>query len=104
VPPTIWYRFVAGLNAQLRTVRQGRLHSTLMLVINWFETHAKVWLSLHGLQIDLAWFQLTASGYYQLGLVVNSVDEVAHSTLISEFSNNISIEQLRYSTDIFKAF
>jgi hypothetical protein len=75
VPPTIWYRFVAGLNAQLRTVRQGRLHSTLMLVINWFETHAKVWLSLHGLQIDLAWFQLTSSGYYQLGLVVNSVDE-----------------------------
>lgn len=95
VPATIWYRLVAGLNAQLRTVRQGRLHSTLMPVITWLGTHANYGLSLQGVRVDLAWFQPTDSGYYQLGLVVNSVDEVAHPTLVSEFSNTISIEQLR---------
>lgn len=94
VPATIWYRLVAGLNAQLRTVRQGRLHSTLMPVITWLGTHANYGVSLQGVQVDLAWFHPSASGYYQLGLVVNSV-EVAHDTLVSEFSNTISIEQLR---------
>eukprot|EP01018_Ginkgo_biloba_P032513 Gb_27769 [translate_table: standard] len=95
VPATVWYRFVAGLNAQLRTVRQGCLRNTLLPVINWLSTHANSWLSLQGIRVDLAWFQATSSGYYQLGLVVNAADEVSQPALLSEMSNTMTREQLR---------
>ncbi|CAA6666175.1 unnamed protein product [Spirodela intermedia] len=74
VPPTIWYRLVAGLNAQLRLVRHGNLKLTFLPVISWLETHAKPALILHGVRINLAWFQSTAFGYCQFGLIVNAAD------------------------------
>ncbi|KAH9799818.1 Ephrin type-B receptor [Citrus sinensis] len=70
VPPTICYRLVAGLNAQLRLVRRGRLRATFRPVLRWLETHANPTLQLHGLRVDLAWFQATACGYCQYGLLV----------------------------------
>eukprot|EP00850_Spirogloea_muscicola_P023100 SM000328S12470 [mRNA] locus=s328:66061:75568:- [translate_table: standard] len=77
VPATLWYRFVGGLNVHLRTVRRGGLLcSTLEPVIAWLSSHAMPTLGLHGLQLSLAWFQATASGYYQLGLLLSKVESV----------------------------
>ncbi|KMT03252.1 hypothetical protein BVRB_8g197950 [Beta vulgaris subsp. vulgaris] len=70
MPPTVWYRFVAGVNAQLRLVRRGQLKLTFEPVVNWLETLGNPVLSIHGLRIDLAWFQPTTLGYSQFGLVV----------------------------------
>ncbi|KAJ6840658.1 uncharacterized protein M6B38_118000 [Iris pallida] len=74
VPPTIWYRLVAGLNAQLRLVRRGHLKKSFLPVLQWLETHANPFLSMHGIKVDLAWFQATATGYCQLGLVVYAAE------------------------------
>ena len=70
IPPTIWYRLVAGLNAQLRLVRRGHLKITFGHVVSWLESHANPTLCAYGVHVDLAWFQPTASGYSQFGLVV----------------------------------
>eukprot|EP00257_Ricinus_communis_P015247 XP_015573122.1 uncharacterized protein LOC8275643 [Ricinus communis] len=75
VPPTTWYRMVAGLNAQLRLVRRGRLRVTFRSVIKWLETHANPALRIHGIRVDLAWFQATACGYCQYGLLVYAIEE-----------------------------
>ena len=75
MPPTIWYRLVAGLNAQLRLIRRGHLKKTLLPVISWLETHANPFLSMHSIVVDLAWLQATVSGYCQLGLVVYVADD-----------------------------
>ncbi|XP_022749894.1 uncharacterized protein LOC111299144 isoform X7 [Durio zibethinus] len=82
VPPTIWYRLVAGLNSQLRLVRYGHLKLTFGHVISWLETHANPTLITYGVHVDLAWFQPTSSGYYQFGLVVcaTSNESVLHWT------------------------
>ncbi|XP_047328542.1 uncharacterized protein LOC124931992 [Impatiens glandulifera] len=74
VPPTTWYRFVAGLNAQLRLVRRGHLRVMLQTVINWLDTHANPALRDHGVLVDLAWFQATSSGYCQYGLLVYAIE------------------------------
>uniref|UniRef100_A0A2P2JRD6 Uncharacterized protein MANES_16G106300 n=2 Tax=Rhizophora mucronata TaxID=61149 RepID=A0A2P2JRD6_RHIMU len=74
VTPTLWYRLVAGLNAQLRLVRSGHLKVTFGRVISWLETHANPALSTYGVQVDLAWFQPTSSGYCQFGLAVCAID------------------------------
>ncbi|KAF9613920.1 hypothetical protein IFM89_013167 [Coptis chinensis] len=74
VPPTIWYRLVAGLNANLRLVRRGQLKITFIPVLNWLETHANPALRTYGIRVDLAWFQATACGYCQFGLVVHAID------------------------------
>ncbi|KAK4276957.1 hypothetical protein QN277_015041 [Acacia crassicarpa] len=74
VPPTTWYRLVAGLNAQLRLVRRGRLRVTFRSVVRWLETHANPALRIHGVRVDLAWFQATTSGYCQYGLVVYALE------------------------------
>ncbi|XP_042401678.1 uncharacterized protein LOC121991725 [Zingiber officinale] len=74
VPPTIWYRLVAGLNAQLRLVRRGLLKTTLMPVLSWIETHASLPLKQHGVCIDLTQIQASTLGYSQLGLVVYAVE------------------------------
>ncbi len=75
MPATMWYRMVAGLNAQLRTVRRGWLRRSLLPVINWLNTHVNPWISIQGLRADLAWFQATSSGYFQLGLVLSAESE-----------------------------
>ncbi|XP_024388875.1 uncharacterized protein [Physcomitrium patens] len=79
VPSTMWYRMVAGLNAQLRTVRRGSLRSSLLPVMNWLSTHANPRLSTVGVRVDMAWYQATATGYYQLGLVMNPADDAPQS-------------------------
>ncbi|XVF49069.1 hypothetical protein PTKIN_Ptkin03bG0239400 [Pterospermum kingtungense] len=80
VPPTIWYRLVAGLNSQLRLVRSGHLKLTFGHVISWLETHANPTLIRYGVRVDLAWFQPTSSGYCQFGLMVcaSSNENVQH--------------------------
>lgn len=75
VPPTTWYRMVAGLNAQLRLVRRGQLRLTFRSVVRWLETHGNPALRVHGIRVDLAWFQATACGYCQYGLLVYAVEE-----------------------------
>uniref|UniRef100_A0A2P2LJ11 Uncharacterized protein MANES_03G057400 n=1 Tax=Rhizophora mucronata TaxID=61149 RepID=A0A2P2LJ11_RHIMU len=75
VPPTIWYRMVAGLNGQLRLVRRGRLKVTFRSVLGWLEIYANPALKVHGVRVDLAWFQSTACGYCQYGLLVHAVEE-----------------------------
>lgn len=70
VSTAIWNRLVAGLNAQLRTVKQGSIRSTLEPVISWIDSHGNPKLERHGVRVELGWFQTTASGYYQLGIVV----------------------------------
>jgi hypothetical protein len=45
-----------------------------MPVLDWLETHANPALIHHGVRVDLAWFQATALGYCQLGLVIYAVE------------------------------
>ncbi|KAK9715457.1 hypothetical protein RND81_06G166800 [Saponaria officinalis] len=73
VPSTLWYRFVACLNAQLRLVHRGKLKTTFKYIVEWLETLANPALSRHGLRVDLAWFQQTTGAYYQFGLLVHQV-------------------------------
>uniref|UniRef100_A0A0E0DMX3 DUF8003 domain-containing protein n=1 Tax=Oryza meridionalis TaxID=40149 RepID=A0A0E0DMX3_9ORYZ len=73
VPSSIWHRLVAGLNAQLRLARRGNLKATFLPVLKWLETHANPALNTYRVRVDLAWFQATALGYYQFGLVIHSV-------------------------------
>ncbi|XP_031253485.1 uncharacterized protein LOC116111450 [Pistacia vera] len=86
VPATVWNRLVSGLNAQLRTVRAGSLRSTLVHVIDWISSHGNPQLEFHGVKIELGWFQPTASGYYQLGILVvvgdYSLQNMHHSDLL----------------------
>ncbi|CAJ1928823.1 unnamed protein product [Sphenostylis stenocarpa] len=70
VPPTVWNRLVAGLNAQLRTVKHGSIRTSLGPVVDWINSHGNPQLEFHGVKMELGWFQATASGYYQLGIVV----------------------------------
>jgi len=66
---------VAGLNAHLRLVRRGCFRKTFRPVLKWLESHANPVLENYGLRVDLAWFQGTACGYCQYGLLVYAVDE-----------------------------
>ncbi|KAK1324864.1 hypothetical protein QJS10_CPA01g02858 [Acorus calamus] len=86
VPTTKWSRFVAGLNAQLRTVRQGNIRSALLPVISWISTHGNAQFEIHGIRIELGWFQVTASGYYQLGILIAANDNVHGQTDMAESS------------------
>ncbi|XP_030530685.2 uncharacterized protein LOC115741106 [Rhodamnia argentea] len=109
VPPTTWYRLVAGLNAQLRLVRRGRLRVTFRSVLRWLETHANPALRIHGVRVDLAWFQATACGYCQYGLLVNAVEDENQSvsspsrhepTRIEQRSSVKRIQKERPSSDL----
>lgn len=75
VPPTTWYRLVAGLNAQLRLVRRGRLRATFRPVLRWLESYANPALQNYSIRVDLAWFQATACGYCHYGLLVYAIEE-----------------------------
>lgn len=78
VPATVWNRLVSGLNAQLRTVRHGSIRTALVPVVDWINSHANSQLEFHGVKVELGWFQATASGYYQLGIVVAIGDYSLH--------------------------
>ncbi|KNA21809.1 hypothetical protein SOVF_039820 [Spinacia oleracea] len=80
VPTSVWSHLVAGLNAQLRTVRHGFMRSTLAPVICWINSHANPQLEFHGVRVDLGWFHATASGYNQLGIWVVVGDCTIHNT------------------------
>ncbi|XP_057421303.1 uncharacterized protein LOC130715242 [Lotus japonicus] len=80
IPPTIWYRLVAGLNAQVRVVRRGHLKITFGSVISWLDIYANPTLARYGVRVDLAWFQPTASGYCQFGLVVHATENESRSS------------------------
>ncbi|KAL3690273.1 hypothetical protein R1sor_016582 [Riccia sorocarpa] len=84
VPATVWYRFVAGLNAQLRTVRKGALRSTLRPVDDWLNSHVNPRFSVDGVRVDLAWFQATATGYYQLGVVLSQTAQGPSAAPLSD--------------------
>ncbi|CAN6486871.1 unnamed protein product [Victoria cruziana] len=70
IPSKIWDRLVDGINAQLRTVRQARVRATLVPVIDWINNIGNPQLEAFSVRADLGWFQVTASGYYQLGLLI----------------------------------
>lgn len=95
VPPTIWYRLVAGLNAHLRLVRYGHLKITFGHVINWLETHANPILNTYGLHADLAWFQPTPSGYSQFGIVVHGGIESASQAMEQQGELLLHLQQSR---------
>ncbi|KAG8067383.1 hypothetical protein GUJ93_ZPchr0005g14410 [Zizania palustris] len=75
LPSSIWHRLVAGLNAQLRLAHCGNLKATFLPVLKWLETHANPALNTHHVRVDLAWFQATALGYCQFGLVIYAAGE-----------------------------
>lgn len=81
MPPSTWYRFVAGLNVRLRLVRKGFLKMKFRQVIEWLETFANPTLRIYGVHVDLALFQTTVIGYCQYGLVIYSVEETQHVLL-----------------------
>ncbi|KAG7972714.1 hypothetical protein I3843_07G197400 [Carya illinoinensis] len=93
VPPTTWCRLVAGLNAQLRLVRRGWIRVTFRPVLRWLETHANPALRSHGIRVDLAWFQATACGYFQYGLLVHAVEEENDSAPFGNLGGAIQTEQ-----------
>ncbi|TYJ29892.1 hypothetical protein E1A91_A06G097700v1 [Gossypium mustelinum] len=92
VAPTTWYRLVAGLNAQLRLVRRGRLRATFRPVLRWLETHANPALRIHGVRIDLAWFQATPGNYRQYGLLVYSVEEENEPLCLGNTNGGVKTE------------
>ncbi|KAL3629998.1 hypothetical protein CASFOL_022982 [Castilleja foliolosa] len=81
VPPTTWYRFVAGLNAQLRLVSRGCLRAKFSPVLQWLETLANPALRVYGVHVNLAWFQATTDGYCHYGLTIYAVEEVDRLSL-----------------------
>lgn len=59
-------------------MRHGSIRVTLGPVVDWINSHANPQLEFHGVKIELGWFQATASGYYQLGIVVAVGDYSLH--------------------------
>lgn len=94
VPPTIWYRLVAGLNAQLRLVCRGHLRITLGSVVSWLETHANPTLCTYGVRLDLAWFQPPAGGYCQFGLLVCATEHESTPTYFGGVNGSLFPEHL----------
>ncbi|KAL6216528.1 hypothetical protein ACLB2K_009751 [Fragaria x ananassa] len=98
IPPTTWYRMVAGLNAQLRLVCRGRLRVTLLPVLTWLESHANPALRNYGVHVDLAWFQATACGYRHYGLVVYAREEDNVPVSVGSIDGAIGNEESRASS------
>ncbi|XP_041989691.1 uncharacterized protein LOC121741062 [Salvia splendens] len=107
VPPTTWYRFVAGLNARLRLAHKGCLKRKFRPVIEWLETCANPKLSIYGVRVDLAIFQVTVSGYCQYRLMIYSAEELDHisfghldeSTQNEQHSSSVSLFSLKDEID-----
>lgn len=104
VPSTIWYRLVAGLNAQLRLVRCDQLKSTFKPIISWLETYANPTLSAYHIRVDLARFQPTASGYYQFGLVVYALDDERSTPLVDQPHGLPEVQSRYFSLVVFYLF
>nr|GMD96105.1 Fiber protein [Ipomoea batatas] len=98
VPSTVWNRLVAGLNAQLRTVRHRSIRSALVPVINWIKSHANPQLDFHGVKIELGWFQATTAGYYQMGILVVVGDYFLHDLHQPEMSDSSDDFSRKFNT------
>ncbi|KAJ6354368.1 hypothetical protein OIU77_005060 [Salix suchowensis] len=95
VPPTTWYRMTAGLNAQLRLVRRGRLRVTFQPVLRWLETQANPALRIYGIHVDLAWFQATTFGHCQYGLLVYAAEEEREYISVEGIDGAKQVEESR---------
>lgn len=109
VPATVWNRLVAGMNAQLRIVRNRSIRSSLVPVIDWINSHANPQLEFHGIKIEVGWFQATASGYYQLGVLVvafgdYSSHQLERSDVLCQHTNEPSREDAASSTESLTQF
>ncbi|GAA0181966.1 transmembrane signal receptor [Lithospermum erythrorhizon] len=62
IPPTTWYRLVAGLSGQLCLVPRGCLRSTFRPVLRWLETFADPTLRVYGLHVDLMLVVIASMG------------------------------------------
>ena len=82
------------MNAHLRLVRRGCLRLTFFPVLNWLQSHANPALRFHGVCVNLAWFQATAFGYCQFGLVVSTVQKEPVATTVDGARTLIDVEQL----------
>lgn len=78
-------------------MRQGCIRSALLPVINWINSHGNPQLGVHGVRVELGWFQATASGYYQLGALVAVDDVVVYDMRQLDKSSN---DHLRYPQKI----
>lgn len=96
IPSKIWDRLVDGINAQLRTVRQARVRATLVPVIDWINNIGNPQLEAFSVRADLGWFQVTASGYYQLGLLITIGNSWLQNNSFSKRTSRGSPNQTRY--------
>ncbi|KAL6608326.1 hypothetical protein ACP70R_041389 [Stipagrostis hirtigluma subsp. patula] len=96
---SIWHRLVAGLNAQLRLVRRGNLKATYLPVLKWLETHANPALNTYRVRVDLAWFQATALGYCQFGIVIHAVRGIVAAEIQSGSALKIDQHSLNQDTN-----
>lgn len=103
VPPTTWYRFVAGLNAQLRLVRRGCLKRKFRPVLQWLETVANPALRVYDVHVDLAWFQATGDSYCHYGLLIYAVQKVGCVSLTCAHGEPVSQQQPRYASFLILA-
>ncbi|XP_051151685.1 uncharacterized protein LOC127265751 isoform X2 [Andrographis paniculata] len=101
VPPTTWYRFVSGLNAQLRLARRGCLRVTFRPVLHWLDTFANPALRVYGVHVDLAWFQTTAESYCHYGLLIYAVNEETDLVPLSVPDGLPGSEQWSSSEDMY---
>ncbi|CAI0388569.1 unnamed protein product [Linum tenue] len=97
IPASVWHRLVAGLNAQLRTVRNGSIRTTLIPVIDWIRSHANPQIEFHGAKVELGWFQATASHYYQLGILVVTGEYAFQNTWEADKSDRMDLKKPRES-------
>lgn len=59
-------------------MRRGSIRTSLRPVLAWINSHANPQLEFHAVQMELGWFQATASRYYQLGILVAIADQNIH--------------------------
>jgi hypothetical protein len=57
------------------------------------ETHANPALRIHGIHVDLAWFQATTSGHCQYGLLVYAVEEESEHIFIEGIDGVKQVEE-----------
>ncbi|XP_023757599.1 uncharacterized protein LOC111906089 [Lactuca sativa] len=103
IPPTSWYRFVAGLNAQLRLVRSGRLKVTFRAVVIWIETCVNPTFGVYGVRVDLASFKATSGDSFQYGLVVSAVQaqdqpQLDHSHIEEDEDSEMKVDDNKKQT------
>ena len=78
---------MAIIEKSSKQVSRGVFYSTIIIitsflpVFKWLESHANPALNTYRVRVDLAWFQATALGYCQFGLVLHAVGEAVTAEL-----------------------